>query len=460
MDLYTGDRTSRISYLWRAGAVPGRRALLAGSLCLAMLCGLPSSAVAYPLDGAEDSGIRRLIGYRNAQQAPSGPKIASGGLLATTDIRLTLIKQADAPMFDTQPMDPELLTAVESIFAERDPSNGFVVVDLSQPDRIVWAGVRPDVRQNPGSVGKLLPLIALFDGLARAFPDVEARKRVLRETQVTGADWTLSDEHAVPKFDAETGTNTFSIIRPEDTFTLAEWIDHMVSASANAAGSVVWREAMLLRHFGSRYPVPAAEAEAFFRNTPKRALTDLSQQVVNEPLAGLDIRLADLQQGSMFTRVGKQYVPGIQSYATPRTLAQLLFRLEQGRLVDAWSSLEMKRYLYMTKRRYRYAYAPELARAAIYFKSGSLYQCRAEEGYRCGKYMGNSKNFMNVVTIVEWPGTQTRYLIALMSNVLKVNSAWDHARLAVAIDEAVRTRAPVVVEEEGTTAEVEGSGRS
>ena len=291
-------------------AIPGTSPSLRMALVyLAMLFGLPSSVDAYPLDGAEVSGISRLIGYQNAQQASGGPKIASGGLLGMADIRLSLLDQTDAPIFDSQPMDPELLKAVESIFAGRDKSNGFVVVDLSQPDRIAWAGVRPDVRQNPGTVGK-------------------------------------------------------------------------------------------------------------------------------------------------------QYVPGILSYATPRTLAQLMFRMEQGRLVDAWSSLEMKRYLYMTKRRYRYAYAPELANAAIYFKSGSLYQCRPEEGYRCAKYKGNSKNFMNVVTIVEWPNTDTRYFISLMSNVLKVHSAWDHARLAVAIDEAVRTRAPVVVKEEGTTAEVGGSGRS
>ena len=449
----------RLSGYVRALAGSGLLLCLA-TLSLGVLFGLPSSVGAYPLDGAEVSGISRLIGYQNAQQASGGPKIASGGLLGMADIRLSLLDQTDAPIFDSRPMDPELLKAVESIFAERDKSNGFVVVDLSQPDRIVWAGVRPDVRQNPGSVGKLLPMVGLFAALARAFPDIEERRRVLRETQVTGGDWTQLDEHVVPKFDPETGTNKFSIIEPDDVFTLAEWVDHMTSASANAAGSVVWREAMLLHHFGSRYPVSAAEAAEFFRTTPKRALTELSQQVVNEPLAGLDIRIADLQQGSMFTRFGKQYVPGILSYATPRTLAQLIFRMEQGRLVDAWSSLEMKRYLYMTKRRYRYAYAPELANAAIYFKSGSLYQCRPEEGYRCAKYKGNSKNFMNVVTIVEWPNTDTRYFISLMSNVLKVNSAWDHARLAVAIDEAVRTRAPVVVKEEGTSAEVEGSGRS
>ncbi|MCB1683598.1 MAG: hypothetical protein KDI31_03900, partial [Pseudomonadales bacterium] len=430
-----------------------------------LLCGMligaaPQSPVAYPLDGAQASGINRLIGYQQAQLAAKGPRIAKGGLLGMADIHLNLAEQADAPMFDTRPMDARLLEAVESIFADRDPSNGFVVVDMSQPDAVVWAGVRPDVRQNPGSVGKLLPLVGLFDALARAFPDLEDRRRILRDTRVLGGDWVLLDEHVVPKFDPETRINSFSILQPEESYSLAEWVDHMTSASANAAGSVVWREAMLLRHFGNRYPVSEEESRAFFSTTPKGQLGALSQQVVNEPLAAAGIRLADMQQGSMFTRAGKQYVPGILSYATPRTLAQFVFRMEQGRLVDAWSSLEMKRYLYVTKRRYRYAYAPELAEAALYFKSGSLYQCRPEEGYRCGKYMGNTKNFMNVVTIVEWPGTDTRYFITLMSNVLKVNSAWDHAKLAVAIDEAVKTRAPVQVKEDGTAAEVNAAGQS
>jgi len=426
-----------------------------GFLALTTLMG---DALAYPLDGAEDSGIQRLVGYQTAQQAAQGPKLPRGALLSTDQIHLTLIDHADAPMFDEAPMDPTLLAAVESIFAERDPSYGFVVVDLSDPDNIVWAGIRPDIRQMPGSVGKLVTLVGLFDALARAFPDVTERRRVLRETMVVGGDWVLYDEHAVPKFDSETRTNRSSIIQPEDVFTLSGWVDHMISASANAAGAVVWREAMLLRHFGSRYPVSAEEARAFFRETPPKVLTALSLAVEHEPLQGLGIRMADLQQGSMWTRTAKRYVPGVPSYATPRTLAQLTFRMEQGRLVDPWSSLEMKRYLYMTKRRYRYAYAPELANAAIYFKSGSYYQCKPEEGYRCGKYMGNAKNYMNAVTIIEWPGTSTRYLITLMSNVLKVNSAWDHARLGVAIDEAVRTRKAVEVREAGTEEEIRASG--
>ncbi len=92
-------------------------------------------------------------------------------------------------------------------------------------------------------------------------------------------------------------------------------------------------------------------------------------------------------------------------------------------MVDAWSSLEMKRYLYMTKKRYRYVYAPELAEAAVYFKSGSFYKCRPEEGFTCAKYSGNVENLMNSVAIIESPAArgpdQKRYIVALLSNVLQ-----------------------------------------
>ena len=75
--------------------------------------------------------------------------------------------------------------------------------------------------------------------------------------------------------------------------------------------------------------------------------------------------------------------------------------------------------------------------AAVYFKSGSLYKCRPEEGYSCAKYKGNVDNFMNSVAIIEHPDGTT-YMVALMSNVRKKNSANDHMALAAAIDKKVR----------------------
>ena len=89
--------------------------------------------------------------------------------------------------------------------------------------------------------------------------------------------------------------------------------------------------------------------------------------------------------------------------------------------------------MYMTEKRIRYASAPRLSKSAVYFKSGSLYSCKEEEGYECGKYKGNRLNYMNSVAIVEKPDGNV-YLVALMSNVLKINSAVEHQTLATYID--------------------------
>jgi len=438
-----------------------RLALLGTLVLLGALAAGPAGT--YPLDGAEPTGIRRLQGYRNAQEAAKGPKLSPGALLPTAATRLHLAEAAPAWDLAGVPKDPSLQAALESIFAQRDPSYAVAVVDITDPSAPIWAGLREDGTQAPGSVGKVLCLVALFDGLRRAFPEMADRERLLRDHVVEATDWVLVDEHAVPHYDDASGQNRFWIIKPGERFTLAEWVDHMVSASANAAGATVWKEAMLLRRFGSAYPPSREDEEAFFRQTPKPELTKLSQAVIDEPLAAVGLDLGKLRQGSMWTKTGKAKIPGIASYASPRELVRLLLRLEQGRLVDGWSSLEMKRYLYTTRRRYRYAFPPELGKAAVYFKSGSLYQCKPEEGYRCGKYKGNAKNYMNSIAIVESPAQagpdQRRYLVALLSNVLKVNSAWDHARLGAAIDAAVRTRRPTAVKEVGTEAEVREAGR-
>jgi hypothetical protein len=426
------------------------------ALCLSTL------ARSYPLDGETQSGIRRLAGYRFAQEQPTGAKLSPGALLGVEEIALGLLGY-DGADFDARPEDPALRTALEALFRERDPSYALAIVDISDPMHVRWAGLRPDTRQNVGSVGKILCMIGLFDALRRAFPEQQDRVNILATTVVRGGDWVLGDEHAVPHFHADTNLNTFARLTPDDEFRLSEWLDHAISASANGAGAVVWREAMLIRHFGARYPVPAEEAEAFFRDTPKAALSELAQTVMTEPLMAAGIDTENIRQGSFWTNTSKRKVPGTSSFATPRELARIMFRLEQGRLVDEWSSLEMKRYLYITKRRYRYVYAPELAKSATFFKSGSLYSCKPEEGFRCRRYEGNEHNYMNSVVTVETPaGPQptSRYIVALISNVLKTNSAWDHSRIGAAIHEMIRTRGPVTLRENATKTEQDAAGKS
>jgi len=429
---------------------------------LALILSLLGStlAFAYPLDGIEQSGIRRLEGFQLAEVTPGAARLAPGQLWSTDDIRLRLLDY-DGPDFDAIPEDAELAAFLAKALKNRDPSYAMVLVDISDPTALRWAGLRPDLRQNPGSVGKLICMAALFHALAEAFPDVEDRARILRESVSPAGSWVSNEIHKVPKWDPGLERNLYSVINPRDSFRLSEWLDHAISASANGAGSIIWREAMLIRHFGSEYPRSFEESERFFAETPKARLSELALALVTEPLVAAGIDTSNLQQGSFWTTNSKQKVPGTVSFATPRELARLVFRIEQGRIVDPWSSLQMKKYMYLTKRRYRYSYAPELADEAVFFKSGSLYSCKHEEGFVCDKYMGNVRNLMNSVAVVEGQSEDDpAYIATVMSNVLRFNSAWDHSRIAAAVHETMRTNQAQSLRESASETEMREAGKS
>ena len=85
--------------------------------------------------------------------------------------------------------------------------------------------------------------------------------------------------------------------------------------------------------------------------------------------------------------------------------------------------------------------AAALANAAVYFKSGSLYECAPEAGFTCKPYAGNAKNFMNSVAIVEHPAGARRlyYMVTIVSNVLRRNSASVHMELATRLQKLVES---------------------
>ena len=312
------------------------------------------------------------------------------------------------------------------------------LLDITPGRPLRYVAQQEDRSFAPGSVGKLAIAAGLFAELARIFPDdVDKRRLLLKERLVRGGDWVLTDHHPVPIFNVQDQSFASREAVPDDVFSLYEWTDHMLSASANSAASVVWKEAMLMRRFGSAYPPSAEEETAFWKNTAKSELQKMAVSVVNDPLRAAGVEKGGWQHGTFFTKGGQRVVPGTSSYATPKTLLFFLMRLEQGKIVDEWSSLEFKRLLYMTAKRIRYASSPAIARSRVYYKSGSLYKCKQEEGFRCGKYMGNVENFMNSVAIVETSDGR-KYLVALMSNVLRKNSAVEHQTLAGEIEKLMR----------------------
>jgi hypothetical protein len=407
---------------------------------------LPSLAGAYPLDGYKETGIRRVEGARMANEGiVPGRKQPAGALLSTEEVDLRLLDYQD---MDLPTPDPAFSKQLVKMLGSSAPNYGIAVLDFSDPEHPVYGEHRGDYRQNTGSVGKLIVALGLFQALADAWPeDLERRRQILKYTIVTADDFSVSDHHKIRIFDVETKTLTRRTMQVGEVGTLWEYLDWTLSVSSNSAAAMTMREAMLLKQYGKDYPPPEAEIQRFFKETPAKELTELFQRTFFDPITrnGLDIK--QVRQGSFFTHVGKKKVNGGgNSYGTARELVKLTLRMEQGRLVDEFSSREIKRLLYMTERRIRYASAPALRDSAVYFKSGSLYSCKEEEGFTCGKYKGNKKNYMNSLAIIETThdGYQLDYIAGLISNVLRVNSAVEHQTFGMRIHRMIEKAHPPV----------------
>ncbi len=415
------------------------------SLALLVLWTTPAcNTWAYPLDGDSYTGIARLEGYRLAHAGEiRGPRQPTGATLPLDAVtprltgRTVTLPQTDA----------ELSRKIRQLLGGDAANYGVAVLDLSDPENPRYGQHNAKARYSPGSVGKILVALALFQALADTYPDdIPAREKVLRESIVVADDFIWYDHHKVPFWDAAARRLRWRPLQKGDTASLWTYLDWMLSASSNAAASMVMRHALLLGHFGRDYPVSEPDAQAFFATTPKAQLATLLARVMQDPVTRNGLDLAQIRQGSFFTNTGKRRVPGVNSYATPEQLLRYMLLLEQGRLVDAFSSREIKRLLYMTQRRIRYASAPALAHAAVYFKSGSYYKCKPEADFNCGKYKGNVVNWMNSVATVESPAGEGRlfYIVTVMSNVLRENSAVAHQTLATRLHRFIESRHPQV----------------
>ncbi len=398
--------------------------------------------LAYPIDGYLLTGIRRLLRLEKIQNGEmKGDPLINGALKPLSDIKLNLYQTPKGDSLEILPdVDPGLQKSLNSLFPNLHESYSVTLMDITPDKPFRYAKRQENKGFQPGSVGKLAVIGALFRELQRIFPDsFENRRNLLKTKFVRGGKWAVLDEHTVPFYDPETEKFFKRTVNENDVFSLYEWADHMLSVSNNGAASVVWREAILMRIFGKKYlTLTEEEAEAYFKSAPKSELADIAISVVNEPLSEVCIEGDEWRLGTLFTRGATSYIPGKGgSLGTPQGLMKWMVALERGVLIDYESSLEIKRLMYMTDRRIRYGANASLKEAAIYFKSGSLYKCDRTTMPDCGKYKGNVQNFMNSVAIIEQPDSTT-YIVALMTNVLKKNSNSDHNALAGSIDKIIK----------------------
>ncbi len=396
---------------------------------------LPGTLGAYPLDGYKDTDITRLDAYWLARQVIIDQKILPKGIFwKSDDIKLRLLGDSS---YTLPAPDPALSAKIKAMLGSDWRSYGIALLDYTDPKNPVYAAVNPNRSQNPASVGKITILLGWFQALANLYPDdIAARARILRDTTITADGFIQRDRHDVPFWKPGDPKVLRRPIEEGETDNLWTYMDWMISASSSAAAGMLMKELMLLNHFGKEYPVSEEVSRDFFEKTSKRDLVKLFRRSIQEPLKQNDIDPQKFRQGKFFTREGKRRVPSTaNSIATARELLRFVMFMEEGKLVDPWSSLEMKKVLYLTDARVRYAASPALDDAAVYYKSGSLYGCKPEKGYECGKYRGNRINNLNSMAIVETDSDHgnLRYAVVVLSNVLKKDSSEKHQELAAKI---------------------------
>ncbi len=404
MNRFRGSFVTRLTLIGALTPI-AMLALLATPILVAM--GWSTLAGAYPLDGFEKTGIGRLEAQRLVQIGEKpGKKRPSGELLPLAMVDLRLLDHRD---IELPASDPALTARLKKLLGPEADRYGMTLLDLSDLEHPRYAEWNGHQRQNPGSVGKIMVALAIFQALADVYPeDIAARENILRTSMITADIFSVSDHHSVPFWNPETQTVSKRPLKQGDTASLWTYLDWMMSPSSNSAAAMNEKTLVSITHFGKRYPVSPAEEQTFFDETPKKQLSEIFLKAIQDPITRNGLNLEELRQGSFFTHQGKKQIPGTNSYATPRELANFMLKLEQGRLVDEWSSREIKRLMYITERRIRYGSSGALRPSAVYFKSGSLYSCAPEEGFVCKKYHGNKRNYMNSVAIIETPAGQNR----------------------------------------------------
>lgn len=431
---------------------------------------MPAPLSAYPTDPAaqEYTKIRRLKWQQDInERTRRGTRIPEGAQWPMNRIKLRML---DNPSFDVGAdtvKDQTLQKGLKALLRKY----GFrrynvAILDITDPKNPRWAGIRETQGQTPGSTAKVLLGAGLLRALKERFPDPKDRAELLRKTVVTADNWAMRNHHEIPVIDAPIGEmpgdpkvyrSRIRAVHTGDKFTLWEWMDHALSPSSNASASMMWREATLLGLLGDEYP-PKVVDQTLWERWDKETFTKAAFDTVDKPLLDAGLNVEDFNIRMFFTRGAGKYIKSESSSATPLGLLRWLMRVEQGRMVDEWSSLELKRMLYLTRRRIRYAKTRVLDRSAAVFKTGSLYRCKKEEGYDCYAYVGNVLNVLNAFISVETPPDipvvldddgkpaeptavdlskevkpKLVYLVAVMSNELKRNAADDHGRLSTGI---------------------------
>ncbi len=200
-------------------------------ICLAVSLIISINAAAYPIDAYEKTGIGRLEVMRRIEaETIKGRKQPKGALLPTEAVDIRLLAHAD---MDLPPNDGVFRRQVEGLLGEYVDRYAVSVLDLSDVDNPRYAEVNGEVARNPGSVGKIIVALGLYQALADLYPDdLDQRWRILHDTEIIADEFIISDHHTVRMWDRENEKLVRRPLAVGDRASMMEYVDWMISPSA------------------------------------------------------------------------------------------------------------------------------------------------------------------------------------------------------------------------------------
>jgi hypothetical protein len=381
------------------------------------------SLYAYPLDDYERTGIERLYGFFGALKTESGERnITRGAQLPSKDVRLRLLGKYN----ELPPVDAEFTRGIRALLPPGQGTYSLALLDLTNPQFPRYAAINENHPFIPASVGKVFVALALLQTLYDSFgPNIALREKVLRESRIIADNIVYTDHHDVPFWDGDKRMVFHRPLQAGDMGSLWTYLDWMISASSNSAGSTLMKHIILMDHFKGYYPPSPQEEMQFFAQHSGAELARRITNIMHRTMRANNFDPGKLMQASLFTREGKKFIPSVGSTVQAREMLRLLHKMEQGRLIDPWSSREMKNLLYLTQKRIRYSNSYLLDEAAVYYKSGSLYSGGPP-------YQGRTRNILHSGVVVEAPAEapKVHYLLMLSTNILVKDSLVLHEEIA------------------------------
>jgi hypothetical protein len=129
----------------------------------------------------------------------------------------------------------------------------------------------------------------------------------------------FTDGKTVPFYHDGDAAVVNRVLQLGDRFNLWEWADHMLSQSSNSAGSMVWKQVMLIRKVRKELSTTEGGAGCLSQKHAEPELTKLALAALDGAAGSVGIDTSRMRLGRSSTRNGSNVIPAARVTRVPTT---------------------------------------------------------------------------------------------------------------------------------------------